>query len=55
MNDTAPEDRPNPPERRPEEELPSLYCPVCSARLTARSCKLMCTKCGYYMSCSDYV
>jgi hypothetical protein len=31
-----------------------LYCPVCSTRLTARHCKLICENCGYYMSCADY-
>jgi len=31
-----------------------LYCPVCSTRLTGRKCKLLCEKCGYYMSCADY-
>jgi hypothetical protein len=30
------------------------YCPRCSARLEARSCKLICSDCGYYMSCSDF-
>jgi len=30
------------------------YCPGCSARLGARSCKLICPDCGYYMSCSDF-
>jgi len=30
------------------------YCPRCSARLGARSCKLICPDCGYYMSCSDF-
>ena len=33
---------------------PSSFCPVCSARLEAHKCKLRCTTCGYYMSCSDY-
>jgi hypothetical protein len=37
----------------PQEE-PMLYCPVCSLRLTARKCKLICEGCGYYMSCADY-
>jgi methionyl-tRNA synthetase len=37
-----------------KEEQPMLYCPVCSSRLTARKCKLLCEKCGYYMSCADY-
>lgn len=32
----------------------SRYCPVCSQRLTSRRCKLICTVCGYYMSCADY-
>lgn len=51
------------PERAPGEreiepaapvEEPMLYCPVCSTRLTGRKCKLICEKCGYYMSCADY-
>jgi hypothetical protein len=32
----------------------SRYCPVCSQRLIGRKCKLLCTVCGYYMSCADY-
>ena len=32
----------------------SRYCPVCSQRLESRRCKLICSVCGYYMSCSDY-
>jgi len=35
-------------------EFASEYCPRCSARLTARSCKMLCPGCGYYMSCSDF-
>jgi len=35
-------------------EVASNYCPRCSARLAARSCKLICPGCGYYMSCSDF-
>jgi len=35
-------------------EEPMLYCPVCSTRLISRKCKLICEKCGYYMSCADY-
>jgi hypothetical protein len=41
-------------ESAPVEE-PMLYCPVCSSRLTELKCKLCCAKCGYYMSCSDYI
>jgi hypothetical protein len=37
-----------------QTEDASRYCPVCSQRLTARHCKLICTTCGYYMSCADY-
>lgn len=37
-----------------EPEAASNYCPRCSARLAARSCKLICPSCGYYMSCSDF-
>jgi hypothetical protein len=29
-------------------------CPTCSARLTGHRCKLVCTQCGYYLSCADY-
>jgi hypothetical protein len=37
-----------------DSELPSAFCPRCSARLEPRSCKLICSSCGYYMSCSDF-
>lgn len=39
-------------EPRPEEAM--LYCPVCDSRLEQSRCKLVCRKCGYYMSCADY-
>ncbi len=35
-------------------EEASEYCPRCSSKLTARSCKMVCANCGYYMSCSDF-
>jgi hypothetical protein len=38
----------------PADENPMLFCPVCSSRLEARKCKLLCGACGYYMSCADY-
>jgi len=31
----------------------SRYCPQCSARLEAHKCKLICKRCGDYMSRSD--
>jgi len=37
-----------------DKDNPSIYCPVCSARLEPCKCKLLCRTCGYYMSCSDY-
>lgn len=29
-------------------------CPTCGHQLTGRRCKLICTQCGYYLSCADY-
>ena len=51
--ESAPQDRSAAPSHRDEQE-PMLYCPVCSTRLTERKCKLLCQKCGYYLSCADY-
>ncbi|HEY1182931.1 MAG TPA: hypothetical protein VGE89_02025 [Bryobacteraceae bacterium] len=51
--ESIPQDSSTIPPQRDEHE-PMLYCPVCSTRLTARKCKLLCEKCGYYMSCADY-
>lgn len=31
-----------------------VYCPNCSLRLTEFRCKLVCPRCGYYLSCADY-
>lgn len=42
------------PAVRKDEDEPMLYCPVCSQRLNSLKCKLICPKCGYYMSCADY-
>ena len=42
------------PSARKNEDEPMLYCPVCSTRLTERKCKLLCERCGYYLSCADY-
>jgi len=29
-------------------------CPNCSERLASHRCKLVCSRCGYYLSCADY-
>ena len=39
---------------KPKQEEPMLWCPRCNARLTELKCKLLCERCGYYMSCADY-
>jgi hypothetical protein len=51
---TDPSARRQPDAGRPDTSEPMLYCPVCSRRLIARKCKLICDACGYYMSCADY-
>jgi hypothetical protein len=40
-------------QEEPAEE-PMLYCPVCDQRLQQLKCKLICERCGYFMSCADY-
>jgi len=41
-------------EEQQSEEHPMSFCPVCSQKLEPKRCKLICTVCGYYLSCSDY-
>src|SRR6266403_552644 len=45
---------PDSDERQPGVEHPMSFCPVCSQRLESKRCKLVCKRCGYYLSCSDY-
>jgi hypothetical protein len=54
MNDPEPSPAEAAAEPEPPGDEPMLYCPVCATRLTGRKCKLICEKCGYYMSCADY-
>lgn len=39
---------------RKSAELAMHYCPNCSQRLEDRGCRLRCSRCGYFMDCSDY-
>jgi len=45
---------PQAPEAAERVEHHSQVCPTCGARLTGHHCKLVCTQCGYYLSCADY-
>jgi len=29
-------------------------CPRCGHEMTERKCKLLCARCGFYLSCSDF-
>ncbi len=32
----------------------SVFCPTCSSRLEDSRCKLVCRRCGYFLSCADF-
>jgi ribosomal protein S27AE len=37
-----------------QTENHAVWCPNCSTHLEEHRCKLVCRKCGYYLSCADY-
>jgi ribosomal protein L32 len=39
---------------RQRDETPASFCPSCSEKLEPHRCKMICARCGYYMSCSDF-
>jgi hypothetical protein len=54
MKSHPPQTPPEKPAPDPKDAEPMLYCPCCNARLIELKCKLICERCGYYMSCADY-
>ncbi|MBI4480691.1 MAG: inorganic diphosphatase [Acidobacteria bacterium] len=38
----------------PQETVPVDYCPSCSEALVSRQCKMVCPRCGFFLSCSDF-
>jgi len=42
------------PSTEPPIDYHCQICPNCGHRLTGHHCKLVCTHCGYYLSCADY-
>lgn len=40
--------------REESEAHHQVYCPNCCDRLVGHRCKLVCQRCGYYLSCADY-
>jgi hypothetical protein len=42
------------PHDQPNEEMLAHTCIICSSKMVERKCKLLCTRCGYFLSCEDY-
>jgi ribosomal protein S27AE len=38
----------------PDQQQIIRTCPNCSSEMEEHRCKLLCRKCGYYLSCADY-
>jgi ribosomal protein S27AE len=50
----VPQDEPQRADGASVVEHHSQICPTCGHQLSGHHCKLVCTQCGYYMSCADY-
>jgi hypothetical protein len=40
--------------RTAPEGFPLELCPVCCPPFLSRHCKMLCPRCGFFMSCSEF-